>query len=78
MAWFHVLAIASAYIFGIWWCYEVIHRFRQDVKEIFQFKQVVRTVAIIIIWVLTIPIALALIWYTIYIIRNLISFAQTL
>ena len=75
--WFQALAIVSLYIFGCWWCYEVIHRFPQDVKEIFQLKQVARTIAIIIVWVLTILIALALILYGIVLVRNLISFAQT-
>ena len=75
--WFRALAIASMYIFGCWWCYEVIRRFPQDVKEIFQLKQVVRTIVIIFIWVLTLPIALALILYGIVLVRNLISFAQT-
>ena len=74
MGWFRALAIASIYIFGLWWCYEVIRRFPKDVKEIFQDKQAIRTIAIIIVWILTIPIAIALIWYTIYMIRNFLSF----
>ena len=75
--WFRALAIASMYIFGCWWCYEVIRRFPQDVKEIFQLKQVVRTIVIIFIWVLTLPIALALIFYAFILMRNLISFVRT-
>ena len=74
---FRALAIASVYIFGCWWCYEVIRRFPQDVKEIFQLKQVVRTIVIIFIWVLTVPIALALIFYAFILMRNLISFVRT-
>ena len=74
MGWYRVLAIASVYIFGVWWCYEVIRRFHKDVKEIFQDKRVARTIAIIIVWILTVPIAIALIWGTVCIIRNLISF----
>lgn len=75
--WFRALAIASMYIFGCWWCYEVIRRFPQDVKEIFQLKQVVRTIVIIFICVLTVPIALALIFYAFILMRNLISFVRT-
>jgi hypothetical protein len=75
--WFQTLAIAGAYILGCWWCYEVIHRFPQDVKEIFQDKQVARTIAIMIVWVLTVPIALALIFYGFILMRNLISFMRT-
>jgi hypothetical protein len=77
MGWYRALAIASMYIFGCWWCYEVIRRFPQDIKEIFQDKQVARIISIIIVWILTVPIALALILYGFILIRNLISFAQT-
>ncbi len=74
---FRALAIAGVYILGCWWCYEVIHRFPQDVKEIFQPKQAARKIATIIVWVLTVPIALALIFYAFILIRNLILFVQT-
>ena len=74
---FRALAIASVYIFGCWWCYEVIRRFPQDVKEIFQLKQVTRTIVIIFVWVITVPIALALIFYGFILIRNSISFVRT-
>ncbi len=75
---FRAFAIASLYIFGCWWCYEVIRRFPQDIKEIFQDKQVARIIAIIIVWILTILVALALILYGYILVRNLISFVQTL
>ena len=74
---FRALAIASVYIFGCWWCYEVIRRFPQDVKEIFQLKQVTRTIVIIFVWVITVPIALALIFYGFILMRDLISFVRT-
>ena len=77
MMWYKAMAIASAYIFGAWWCYVVIRRIPQDVKEIFQLKQVTRTIAIIFVWIITVPIALALIWYTFVLIHNLISFVRT-
>jgi uncharacterized membrane protein SpoIIM required for sporulation len=57
------LAIAAIYIFGLWWCYKVITRFRQDLREIFELKEVTRTVVIIFIWIITIPIMLALVLY---------------
>ena len=77
MMWYKAMDIASAYIFGAWWCYVVIRRIPQDVKEIFQLKQVTRTIAIIFVWIITVPIALALIWYTFVLIHNLISFVRT-
>jgi hypothetical protein len=72
------MALVSAYILGIWWCYEVIRRFPQDVKEIFQLKQIARTVAMIFVWAITVPIALVLIVYGFVVMHQLISFVRTL
>jgi hypothetical protein len=72
------LAIAAAYILGLWWCYEVICRFPQNVKEIFQLKQVTRTIAIIFVWIITVPLALALIFYGFVIMSRLVWFVQTM
>jgi hypothetical protein len=72
------LAIAAIYIFGLWWCYEVITRFRQDLREIFELKEVTRTVVIIFIWIITIPIMSVLLLYSLVLIRRLVWFFGTL
>lgn len=76
--WFNALAIASLYIFGLWWCYEVITRFRQDLQEIFELKEITRTLAIISIWIITIPILLSVTVYGFVLINRLVWFVQTL
>ena len=50
------VAIAAIYLFGLWWCYEVITRFRNDLKDIFELNDVTQTAVIIFIWIITIPI----------------------
>jgi hypothetical protein len=70
---FYVLALAGLYILGLWWCYEVIGRFREDVKEIREIKGVTRKAVIIFIWAITVIIAIALIKYSLVIIKNLFS-----
>jgi len=76
--WLSALAIAAIYIFGLWWCYEVITRFRQNLREIFELKEVTRTVVIIFIWIITIPIMLVLVLYSCVLIRRLVWFAGIL
>ncbi len=76
--WYSALAIAAIYIFGLWWCYEVITRFRQDLREIFELKEVTRTVVIIFIWIITIPIMSVLLLYSLVLIRRLVWFFGTL
>lgn len=77
MGYYYVLAIAAIYTFGLWWCYEVIARFRRDFGEIFELKQVTRTAVIIFIWIITIPIMLGLVLYGYVLIRRLIWFLGT-
>ncbi|MBN2594871.1 MAG: hypothetical protein JXA81_15300 [Sedimentisphaerales bacterium] len=72
MWWYHALAIAAIYTFGLWWCYVVIGRFRQDLREIFELKQVTRTAVIIFIWIITIPIMLGLVLYAYVLIRRFV------
>jgi len=72
--WFAALAIAAIYIFGLWWCYQVITRFRQDLREIFELKEVTRTAVIIFIWIITIPIMLVLVLYGFVLIKRLVWF----
>ena len=73
---FQVFALAALYILGIWWCYEVIGRFRQDVQEIREIKGVTRKAAIIFIWAVTVIIALLLIKYSVVIIKGLVSLVR--
>lgn len=68
---FRQFAIAALFFLGLWWCYEVIHRFPKDVKEIYEQKEAARTVAIIFIWALTVVIAILLIRYSFKIIDEL-------
>lgn len=75
--WFRALAIAAIYIFGLWWCYQVITRFRQDLQEIFELKEVTRTAVIIFVWIITIPIMLILVFYSFVIIKRLVWFFGT-
>jgi len=72
------IVIATLYIFGLWWCYEVVARFPRDVREMFELKELARTFATIVIWLLTIPIMLAVILYGCVIITRLIWFLRTL
>lgn len=76
--WYGALAIAAIYIFGLWWCYEVITRFRQDLREIFELKEVTRILVIIFIWIITIPIMLGVIIYGYVLISRLLWFVRIL
>jgi len=70
------LAIAGLYILGLVWCYHVIGRFREDLQEIREVKEITRTGAIIFIWIVTVIIAIVLIRYSFVIIENLVSFIR--
>ena len=58
---YRALALVSIYLFGLWWCYEVIRRFKRDINEITELKDATRTAVIIFVWILTIIIAVLLI-----------------
>ena len=73
---FYVFALAGLYILGVLWCYEVIGRFREDIREIRELKGVTRKAVIIFIWILTVIIAIVLIRYSFVIIKNLFSFVR--
>jgi hypothetical protein len=70
---FYVLALAGLYIFGVLWCYKVIGRFRKDVQEIREVKEITRTAVIIFIWIITVIIGILLIRYSVVIIKGLVS-----
>jgi uncharacterized membrane protein SpoIIM required for sporulation len=71
-------ALAVLYFLGLWWCYAVIRRLPQDVREIREPGQAARTTAIVFVWVLTIVIAILLIAYSLVIIEETVSFVRTL
>ena len=73
---FHAFALVGLYILGVWWCYEVIGRFREDIREIRELKGVTRKAVIIFIWILTGIIEIVLIRYSFVIINNLFSFVR--
>ena len=73
---FYAFALVGLYILGVWWCYEVIGRFRKDIQEIRELKGVTRKAVIIFIWILTVIIAIVLIKYSMVIIKNLFSFVR--
>ncbi len=69
---YYRLGLAALYILGLWWCYEVIGRFREDVKEIRELKEITRIAAIIFVWAITVIISIILIVYGFVIIKELI------
>ncbi len=71
---FNVFAMAGLYIIGVLWCYEIVRRFREDVKEIREVKEFSRKGAIIFIWALTVIIAIVLIKYSMVIIKEFVLF----
>ena len=73
---FYAFALVGLYILGLWWCYEVIGRFREDIQEIRELKEITRKAAIIFIWAITVIIAIVLIVYSFVIIKNLFSFVR--
>jgi hypothetical protein len=73
-----VFAIAAVYVLGLWWCYEVICRFRDDVQEIRQCDETVRRVVIVGIWAVTVLIAIPLVLYGYVVVVRLVSSAGAL
>jgi len=72
--WYGALAmsIVAAYIFCFWWFYEVITRFRQDLREIFELKEVTRTVVIIVVWIITLLMSLGVIYFSYVLVSRLV------
>ena len=67
---FQAFALAALYIFGVWWCYEVVCRLRDDVREIFEQREIVRTIVIIFMWAITVVILILLIFSVFVIVRE--------
>jgi heme/copper-type cytochrome/quinol oxidase subunit 2 len=59
------------YILGLWWCFEVIRRFGQDIQEIREQKEFTRKAVIIFIWALTVIIVIFLVRYSFKIIDEI-------
>jgi len=57
---FYRLGLAALYILGLWWCYEVIGRFREDVREIREIKVITRRASIIFFWDITVIFVIVL------------------
>ena len=72
------IALAVAYAFGVYWCYEVIRRFPDDIREFRDVKEGARRFAIIFVWVVTAVIALVLICAGRVLLRNLLSLREWL
>jgi hypothetical protein len=75
---FVAAAVAVVYILGLWWCYEVVRRFPDDLREISELKDTTRTLAIIFVWIITVPLAFGLVIYGLVLVRRLIWFVGTL
>jgi hypothetical protein len=75
---FWAAAILSLYLIGLYWCYEVIRRFPDDVREIFELRETGRTFAIVFVWIITVPLAFGVIFYGFVLVKRLIWFFSTL
>ncbi len=75
---FMAAAIAGLYILGLWWCYAVIRRFPDDLREIFELKETSRTLVIVFIWLITLPLAIGVVGYGFVLIRRLVWFFSTM
>lgn len=72
------LALAGLYIIGVYWCYVVIRRFRDDIQELRQVEGIAPKVAIIFVWLITAPIAIAVVGFIPVIIGGLASIVREL
>lgn len=75
---FWAAAIAGLYILGLLWCCQVIRRFPDDLREIFELKETGRTFAIVFVWIVTVPLSLGLIAFSFVLIKRLIWFIGTM
>ena len=73
---FRWLFYVGLYILGLWWCYEVICRFRQDLEELLTVKEILRKLAILFVWLLTVIIIIALVSFSIVMVREIARFVH--
>jgi hypothetical protein len=57
---FQIFGMFAAYIACAYWCYEVVARGRDDLTELREAKETGRKIGIIIVWAITIMIAIFL------------------
>ena len=69
-------ALTALFVFGVYWCYEVIQRFSQDLEEFREPNQNVRKADIIIVWFITVVIAVILLISTVVIITGVTEFVR--
>jgi len=62
------LALTALFVLGVYFCFEVARRFRDDLQELREVKEAPRKAGIIIVWVITVVIAVILIISTVVII----------
>ncbi|MHC4790908.1 MAG: hypothetical protein ACYS8Y_05660, partial [Planctomycetota bacterium] len=62
---FSYFASIALFFLGVYWCYEVVKRFPDDINEFRQVKEPVRRIVIIFVWALTAIIATILVSLTI-------------
>ncbi len=58
---------------GVSWCCVVIGRWREDLKELREVDEPARKAGIIIIWAVTVVIAIAVIWSAFIVLARIIS-----
>ena len=58
---------------GAAWCCKVIGRWRQDAEELREVDEPARKAGIIIVWAITVVIAIAVIWSAIIVLARIIS-----
>ena len=58
---------------GVYWCYEVIGRWREDVKELREVDEPARKAGIIVVWAITVVIAIAVVWAALTVTLRIIS-----
>jgi hypothetical protein len=61
MGWFGAAVVLAL---GFYWCYAVMSRWREDLQEFREIKDSARRVGILVVWAMTILLALALVSIT--------------
>lgn len=69
----HDLIWALLVAIGCFWCYAIVKRFGSDLKELREVEEKPRKAAIIIIWVITAVIAIAIVTSSLPLAHRIIS-----
>lgn len=70
---FRDLIYVVLFALGVYWCYKVIERWREDLEELREVEETARKAGIIIIWAVTVVIAIAVAWFAFTVIARIIS-----